>query len=926
MYFIGKTNLMKKLLCSIVLAISFCSAQAQNTYTDSPGRWRLGLNMGAIWESSDVMPIPGLGGGFNIEKILNKRASAPIGFSLGFRYLGGRTYGLNTAPTWNLQDNKALNGTYDKALRYDSVPGYFYANNKTFIQEGALEFKVNFPRFEQNTHLILHFWGGVGVGKYKTWIDAKDKNGNMYDFSSTKAQTMTQSDLSRLFDGSYETLAEGSGTNGTIRFIPSAGIGFGVRLSKYVAIVLEHKVSFPMTDYLDGFKYSGACANDFYHYTAANLIFTFHARSSTSTNTHTNTDQTVYTNTTVTTNTTTAVTGTVAPHPIGTPTVTNVPKAYPPSVRITYPQNNFNSQYDNVSVSAQLSNITSSQQIGITINGYPITHYSFNPSNDMLNFQSFLALGNNYFVITVTNSAGSATDQVNVVYAPTATVVPTFTVPNVNPTQTVTGTPTITPTNTVAVVHTPTVVTTTTVVNTPTVTPTQTTTVTSPTVVTTATTVASPTVTPTHTLSIPTHTITEATTHTATPVGTPTNTTIAGKPPAINIINPSLNPYEESHNSYNVSGSVLNVDNQSQISVMVNNVPLTQFSFGQNNKMVSFWVQLQEGPNTIVIKATNNYGSDSKSTVINYRPGKPPKVVISVPAASPYTSLSANTEVSGSVYSVNSWNDIMVTANGTSVPFNFNTSTNAIHIPLILKAETTQVTITATNQFGSDAQSATLICRNVGATQTQLDTFKTANIDNTQTATTGTLHRKPTITVITPVADPFYTNNSTVNVVADIGFVLSNSGVMVSYNGAPVTSSFDPNSHKLDFTAPLVPGMNTFVITAINHDGSTTHNVNVNYTPISNPGNNNQGINQNGGGGGKPNIFQPKLNTGGGGIFNPGRPNPTPTENKGDIKTTPNQPINNTPRTITPTITPAPNGGGRPSGGGGRTMGGGGGQ
>src|SRR6185369_6947109 len=160
-----------------------------------------------------------------------------------------------------------------------------------------------FPAFEQRTHLIFHIWGGIGIGKFKTWIDAKDKAGNMYNLSTLNGQNVNQSDLSRIYTGSYETLAEGSGSNGTIRVLPSAGVGFGVRLGKYVALVLEHKVSMPFTDYLDGYAFSGSgsCINDWYHYTGVNMIFTLHASGSSSSSGNTHTDHSVYNNTNTTT-------------------------------------------------------------------------------------------------------------------------------------------------------------------------------------------------------------------------------------------------------------------------------------------------------------------------------------------------------------------------------------------------------------------------------------------------------------------------------------------------------------------------------------------------------------------------------------------------------------------------------------------------
>src|SRR5207302_9137939 len=99
--------------------------------------------------------------------------------------------------------------------------------------------------------------------------------------------------------------AQGSDVNGTIRFIPSLGVGLGYRLGKNVALVFEHKVSFPGTNWLDGIDYKKNCpvtgTNDFYNYTSVGIVFTFyggHHSSNTST-----TNNTIYTNTVVTNNT-----------------------------------------------------------------------------------------------------------------------------------------------------------------------------------------------------------------------------------------------------------------------------------------------------------------------------------------------------------------------------------------------------------------------------------------------------------------------------------------------------------------------------------------------------------------------------------------------------------------------------------------------
>ncbi len=884
-----KTTTMKKVILLFLLVLSGL-VNAQNSYTDLPGRWRLGFNMGAIWESSDVKPIPGLGGGFNIEKILNKRSDVFLGFSLGFRYLGGRTFGLNTSPTYDLANNKALNGTFNPAVNYDTVPGFFYANHKTFIQEGALELKMNFPSLEKRTGIIFHLWGGIGIGKYKTWIDALDKDGKMYNFSSLQSQSVSQSDLSRIFDKNYETLAQGSGTNGTLCFIPSIGIGLGYRLGKGVALVFEHKISFPGTNLLDGIEYPKNCpvtgSKDFYNYTSVGLVFTFYGGHH-ATQTGTTTNNTVYTNTT------------------GTQTVTNTnntnytpPVVYPPTVVITYPANNYSSPYDYTTVNATLQNVSSSQQISISQNGYAINHFTFNAYNGTLHFQTFLSQGVNNFVVVASNQGGTASQGLTINYIPvqtfTATTIPTNTVVSTNTITTTTQTLTI---NTNTLVATNTVVTTHTAVATHTVAP---------------TTTVSPTFTFSNTGTItPTNTVVPTFTSIATNTVVPNNNihgtaTAEVIKPIVTFIDPSVYPTETTSETYNVNATVFNISTNSQVSVTVNGNSLTQFTYNATTKTVSFLINLQLGYNTITITGTNGGGSDSKSAIINHKPTvKPPKVSITNPSSSPFTTLQNNVIISGYVYNVISSANITVTANGAPTTFNYNMSTHEINVPVYLTVSNTQVNISATNTFGSDAQSIELVFKKVVA-----DSGTSANT-GTGGNTTGGMggihgnHSKPEITVLSPVADPFYTNTGVVSVSANVNNVLDANKVFVSYNGIQVSFTYDINSKHLNFSSPLKPGLNTFVIDASNPYGAASKSININYTPIN--------VNPNSGG--NNNSSGPSYNHGGwniGGIINNSGGNNNSTNNGGSQNPPPHKvnqdggqanppaPINTNPIQTTP--------------------------
>ena len=302
-----------------------------------------------------------------------------------------------------------------------------------------------------------------------------------------------------------------------------------------------------------------------------------------------------------------------------------------------------------------------------------------------------------------------------------------------------------------------------------------------------------------------------------------------------------------------MSATILNITSASQASVTFNGNNLTAFTYNAATKVISFGVNLQLGYNTVTIMAANSAGSVSKSVVINHKPqGRPPKVTISNPASSPFTSLQSNFIVSGYVYGVASSGNISVTANTVSVPFNYNLSTHEIDIPLNLSSPSTKIDISAFNTYGSDAGSVELIFNKTVAAQSDTTSLsgntQIGGNNNTGGGTTGggtigtsgghgmgAVHGDqyiPDIAILSPIANPFYTNTGVVTVAAKLSHVIDPAKVSVTYNGIQVSFSFDIGSKQLNFSSPLKSGMNTFVIIADNAYGSATKSVSINYTPI----------------------------------------------------------------------------------------------
>ncbi|HXU28759.1 MAG TPA: hypothetical protein VN698_16135, partial [Bacteroidia bacterium] len=701
---------MRKIIFAALLLFS-TKIFSQATYTDQEGKWRLGLNAGAMWQTSDVTPHAGIAGGVTIERILNKKADALIGFSLGLRYLSGNCTGLDTKPSYGVANNTALNGSFDTTINYAKHGGVFYNNYKTYIHEGALELKINFPRFEQKTHLIFHIMGGLGICNYKTWINALDANGHMYDFTALQnASSVTTADVKKVLNGSYGTLAEGSSSSGTTRITPSIGVGLGFKLSKHVALVFEYRAAFQRTNLLDGVTHDMnnelIKANDFYNYASANLVFTIfgkqHTSSYNTTPAYTNansysTPQPINNNT---------YNNYSTPPPVNNvPNYSSQPQAYPPYVNISYPANNYSSQGNYVSVQASIQNIQSANQISISQNGFPIKYFTYDPYNGNLSFQTFLQQGTNNIIVTANSQYGTGSQGVTVFYNPpfspnTGSVVYTNGVNN-NPNTYSNNTNQITTINSNAV-------------------------------------------TPTNT--------TNPVNNTQPNFGSVTTVIPAqlGSPPIVKFVNPLNSPEDVFTPTYNITATAQNVTLANQIAVSINGNNIQQFNFNPSTKVISFTANLLIGFNSIHVSATNAAGTDAKSTVMDYKPvGKPPRIDVFNPASNSFTSLHPNIIVNGYVYNVLSSSDIHVNCNGNIIGFNYNNSTHEIDIPVNLLSGSNQLTITANNTFGNDVKPLTLVYQTQSTfTVTQSNPFGGGQTQPTFTATQnnpiGTTH--PTFT------------------------------------------------------------------------------------------------------------------------------------------------------------------------------------
>jgi hypothetical protein len=278
-----------------------------------------------------------------------------------------------------------------------------------------------------------------------------------------------------------------------------------------------------------------------------------------------------------------------------------------PTVVITSPnQNPFNTSANKVNITATILNVASKNDVTFTINGQTNTNFSFSGTTFVATNVS-LNQGNNTFVVTGRNGAGQDSKSTLVVYTlaiPKPIV--TITIPAQSSLTTLTNVTTIKATilnvssksgvsfsvNGRANANFSFSGTNFTASNIP--------------------------------LNVGNNTFVITGTNSA---GRDTKTTLViyklpQKKPTVVITSPNQNPFSTLTNKVNVTATILNVSNKSQVAFSVNGQVSTSFSF-IGTSFTAINVPLDTGNNVFVITGTNGAGQDTKSTVVIYLSADP---------------------------------------------------------------------------------------------------------------------------------------------------------------------------------------------------------------------------------------------------------------------------------------------------------------
>jgi copper chaperone CopZ len=386
---------MKKIV-SILLLILPAIVFAQTTDRKEVAPYRLGGNIGVVWENNNDVPWNnGKGWGLTFHKILNPYEDAPIHLLFGGRYLKGESFGADWQADSGLANNLTFNGSYAPELDYDSSIGYLFQNHHTELKEWSLEAMLSFNQLKMDYNIDFYVFGGLGLCSYYAWTNQLDGSQSQYDYTSITSTTRRSvlKDLDDLRDNSYETPSFSSDGH-EIVFTPSLGVGLGYFLTPNISIGIEHKVSFPRTDLFDGQQwdqYSQLEGNDdIYHYTSIGFSLYFGKKRKT-----------------------------VSPRPSPTPTPSRTLK---PEIIINQPSRDpYYSSNCEADIIASIKNIESKKNIRVYRNGSPLpdASYDYFETSKKLYIKEQLEADAKYRIFAYNNS-GNASKEIEIKCTPVA--------------------------------------------------------------------------------------------------------------------------------------------------------------------------------------------------------------------------------------------------------------------------------------------------------------------------------------------------------------------------------------------------------------------------------------------------------------------------------------------------------------------------
>lgn len=282
-------------------------------------------------------------------------------------------------------------------------------------------------------------------------------------------------------------------------------------------------------------------------------------------------------------------------------------------------------------------------------------------------------------------------------------------------------------------------------------------------------------------------------------------------PPVVTYSNPASNPTTVQSATFYLTGTVLNVSGQNQISMTLNGAPVT-FTYATSSRGITATLNLITGSNIVTTTGTNQYGSDSETATIIYQPAQmiqPPVVYFINPNVNPYTVNQNTFDLTADVLNVADAQHVSFKQNGTiNNNFAFNAQTDKFTSNVILTPGQNVFEVIGTNAAGSASATTIIIYNRVAP-------------------------KPPIVTITNPGTNPYETSSNVFNLNATVLNVTQKSQVNVTLNGTNLPNfTYNAFSNGVTETLNLVPGANVVTVTGTNADGTDSKQTTIIYRRV----------------------------------------------------------------------------------------------
>lgn len=441
-------------------------------------------------------------------------------------------------------------------------------------------------------------------------------------------------------------------------------------------------------------------------------------------------------------------------------------------------------------VKAIVSNVTSSSQIVLKVNGVVVSGGTFNAATQVFQKTVSLNAGANLISITGTNDCGMVCETITINYTPCINPVVTMIAPIVGTTNVATANVqasilNVNGVNDIQLTVNGSVI--------------------------TGGTYNSTTKIFTKTVNLnPGQNVIQLTASTNCGTDTKTATVTYNRPceePVVTMISP-VNGSTTPNMNQLIKATVTNVTSVNQIQLKVNGVTISGGTYNNATQIFEKTVALTKGANVVLITATNECGVDTESTTVNFVPCLSPVVTMVAPLVTSSSVQNQAYVVKATILNINNAAEAQVKLNGAvQGAGSYNSTTKLFTKSLNLANGTNTIEVKATTNCGTNSKVFTIAYNPC---------------------------LEPSILIEAPTTLSSTTSAATFLVQATLMNVSSVNQVTLTQNGN-VVSGATLNGASFSKNVNLVKGLNRFVITVTTECGTATQSFELNYVPCVEP-------------------------------------------------------------------------------------------